>query len=216
MMKKRTFLLVFCALLVLSSAAMGTIAYMTDWAAAINTFSVGDMAIRVDESAVNPDGTLIEGADRVTGNDYHLLPGATYVKDPKVTMTKGSDSAYVRMLVTINRIKELNAIFPEGFLPEAHVSGWDATLWPCVGVTDNGDNTATYEFRYHTAVAAPMDADLSLEPLFTAITVPGSLTREQMSTIADLQITVVGEAVQSSNFPGETEAWAAFDAQEAN
>ncbi len=211
-MKRRTFLLVLCALLALSSAAMGTIAYMTDWTAAVNTFSVGDMEIRVDESAVNPDGTPIDGAARVTGNDYHLLPGATYVKDPTVTMLKGSDSAYVRMLVTINCMSELNAIFP-GFLPEEHVTGWDAALWPCTGVTDNGDNTATYEFRYHTAVITPADADFPLEPLFTAIHVPGDITGDQLSAIAALEIIVEGEAIQTSNFDSAQQAWEAFDAQ---
>lgn len=213
MMKKRSFLMLLCVLLVLSTAAMGTIAYMTDWAKVTNTFSVGNVDIRVDESAVNPDGTVIEGADRVTSNDYHLIPGATYVKNPMVTMAKGSESAHVRMLVTINCISELKAIFPEGFLPQEHVSGWSASIWPCVGMKDNGDNTVTYEFRYFEPVITPADEDKRLEPLFGSITVPGTLTNEQLKSIADLEIVVVGEAIQTGSFKDAAEAWNTYDAQ---
>ena len=129
-------------------------------------------------------------------------------------MEAGSEPSYVRMLVTINRVAELKAIFGEDFLPENYVTGWDSAIWACVGMTEGGDNTMTYEFRYHTIVDASEKAeDIQLEPLFTHFTVPGEVTGEQLATIFDLEIKVEGHAIQSATFASADEAWAAFDAQ---
>ena len=107
---------------------MGTLAYLTDRQEVVNTFTLGDVDIKVDEAPVTPDGKPIVGEDRVDGNEYHLIPGQTYTKDPTMTVLKGSEESYVRMMVTINRISELRAIFGQGFLPHEFIEGKDSNI----------------------------------------------------------------------------------------
>lgn len=211
--KTKALLTALCALLLVTVSVAGTLAYLTSRDEVVNTFAVGKVQIMLDEADVTPEGTPIDGADRVKGNEYHLIPGRTYTKDPTVTVKMGSEESYVRMLVTINKISELNAVFGD-FLPQDHVTGWDSAVWPCVATTNNGDNTVTYEFRYHTTVdASEATADVVLEPLFTTFTLPGEVDGDELETIRDLQITVVGHAIQRAGLDDADAAWAAFDAQ---
>ena len=104
----KALLMVLCAALLVAGSILGTLAYLTDQATATNTFTVGNVQIEVDEEKVTPDGTPTpEADDRVTENEYHLIPGQTYTKDPTMTVKAGSEESYVRMLVTINNYAEL-------------------------------------------------------------------------------------------------------------
>ncbi len=212
MNRKTNMILTMCAIIMLTvSCVMGTLALLTDTDEVVNTFTVGKVAISLDEAAVNTDGTPIEGANRVQGNSYHMIPGNTYVKDPTVTVIAGSEPSYIRMFVSIDKADELKAIFGDDFLPEEYVSGWDKSLWPCTGIKEK-DGVLTYEFRYHSIVdASDSDDDIVLDALFDSFTVPGEVRGEQLATIADMKITVVSHAMQSENFDDEEEAWKAFD-----
>lgn len=203
-----------CAVLLVVGSVMGTLAYLTDRQAVVNTFTVGNVDITVDEAPVTPDGEVIPGEDRVEGNDYHLIPGQTYTKDPTMTVKKGSEESYVRMMVTINCIAEMRAIFGDNFLPYDFFEGENSNVWVYEDTYENGDNTVTYEFRYHKSVDAfEATEDIVLEPLFTSFTIPGSMTGEQLATIADLEIRVEGHAIQTATFDSAAAAWVAFDAQ---
>lgn len=215
-MKKttKTLLAVLGVVLLMTAAVMGTVAYLTDTQEVVNTFTVGDVDIKLDETDVTPDGEPIEGADRVPGNEYHLIPGKSYVKDPTITVIAGSEESYIRMKVTINCISELQAIFGEGFLPHEYIEGKDSNIWIWESSVMNGDNTATYEFRYYKTVDAfESTEDIVLEPLFTSFTIPGEINNAQLATLADLEITVVGHAIQTVGFANADEAWIAFDGQ---
>lgn len=212
----KVLVVVLCAILLVVGSVMGTLAYLTDRQAVVNTFTVGDVDIKVDETPVTPDGEPIPGEDRVEENEYHLIPGQSYTKDPTMTVVKGSEESYVRMMVTINCISELRAIFGADFLPHEFIEGKDSNIWVYESTVENGDNTVTYEFRYHTTVDAfEATEDVVLEPLFTKINVPGEITGEQLATIADLEIRVEGHAIQTLSFDNADDAWAAFDAQMA-
>lgn len=215
-MKKttKTLLVVLGVIMLMTAAVMGTIAYLTDTQEVVNTFTVGDVDIKLDETEVTPDGEPVPGADRVPGNEYHLIPGKSYVKDPTVTVVAGSEESYVRMLVTINCASELQAIFGSEFKPGDYAEGMDGNIWNWVNTIDNGDNTVTYEFRYYKTVNAfEATEDIVLEPLFTSFTVPGEITNEQLATLDALEITVVGHAIQTVGLASADEAWAAFDGQ---
>ena len=108
--KSKALLLTLCAALLVAASVLGTMAYLTDTETVTNTFTVGKVDIKLDEAKVNPDGTPIEGAARVTGNEYHLLPGHTYTKDPTVTVKAGSESAYIRLKVTFNNATDIIAL----------------------------------------------------------------------------------------------------------
>lgn len=222
-MKKK--ILALCLVIVLAATAVigGTLAYFTDEADATNTFTVGKVKIELDETKVNPDGTPIPDEDRVTGNDYHLIPAHTYTKDPEVTVKAGSEPSYVRILVTLNKAKELKEIFGENFKAEDYVDGWDSTVWPCVKTTaDANANTITYEFRYHTVAEAPKSEDLRLLALFTHFTVPAEATVEDLAKLGDtdpseevdnsFKIDIKAQAIQADGFANADAAWTAFEA----
>lgn len=217
MKKSKVLLLTICAVLIVVTSVLGTLAYLTSEDTVVNTFTVGKVNIVLDETAVTPDGKPIDGADRVKENNYHLVPGMTYVKDPTVTVVKGSEESYVRMLVTINCYDALTEIFGASFLPQYFVSGWDNTAWVSTEVIDVDANadTATYEFRYKDTVEPPANEDVVLDALFESITVPGSMSADDMNSIKDLKITVVGHAIQAAGFADEDAAWTAF-ASEVN
>ncbi|MBQ7836711.1 MAG: hypothetical protein IJ389_05600 [Clostridia bacterium] len=215
-MKRNTkaILIAASALLALTMAVVGTVAFLISSQEVVNTFTVGQVHINLDEADVDEDGDPVEGADRVKGNEYHLVPGQTYTKDPTVTVLKGSEEAYVRMTVTLNKVAELKAILGDDFLPENYVAGWDRDVWNCVEITDNGDNTVTYEFRYYEIVDARDAADdVVLDALFDEFTLPGDFTNEDLKSIEGFKIVVQGHAIQATGFEDADAAWAAFNDQ---
>lgn len=105
--RRNALLLSFCAVLLVAASVFGTVAYMTSKDQVKNTFTVGKVAINLDEAKVTEDGKPVEGADRVKENSYKLLPGLTYTKDPMVTVLDGSEASYVRMKVTFNNARTI-------------------------------------------------------------------------------------------------------------
>ena len=209
--KRKALLLTFCAVLLVVASVLGTIAYLTSQDEVKNTFTVGQVAIKLDEAKVNPNGTPAEGADRVKANSYKLLPGHTYTKDPKVTVLNGSESSYSKMTVTFTKAKELDDIFtPNGADLMKIFGDYDAREWTYKGNTEDATaNTRTYEFWYKEAVGAPT-ADVKLDALFDSITVPSTINNDQLKTIGGMKITVNAYAIQADGFKTAKEAWDAF------
>ena len=203
--------LTLCAVLLVAASVLGTMAYLTSNDEVVNTFSVGSVAIKLDEAKANPDGSLVPNAERVKANSYKLIPGHTYNKDPMVTVLKGSESSYIKMTVTFTKAAQLDEIFaPNGADMTRIFNGYDRTNWIAKGNTENAaDNTRTYEFWYKEAVAAP-DADVALDALFDSITVPGSITNDQLKAIEGMTITVNAYAIQADGFTNAAEAWEKF------
>lgn len=210
--RSKALLLALCAVLLVTASVLGTMAYLTSNDEVVNTFSVGSVAIKLDEAKANTDGSLAEGAARVKANDYKLLPGHTYNKDPMVTVLNGSEPSYIKMTVTFSRANELDAIFAsDGANLISIFNGYDATNWIYKNNTkDATANTRTYEFWYKETVGAP-DADVALDALFDSITIPGEITKEQLATIAGMTITVNAYAIQADGFATADAAWAAIN-----
>lgn len=210
--RSKALLLTLCAVLLVAATIFGTMAYLTSTDTVTNTFTVGKVNIKLDEAKANPDGSLVANADRVKANEYKLLPGHTYNKDPMVTVLSGSESSYVKMTVTFSKANELDAIFaPDGADLTSIFNGYDAANWIAKGNTkDETANTRTYEFWYKEAVAAPT-ADVALDALFDSITVPGEITGAQLATIEGMTITVNAYAIQADGFADADAAWAAFN-----
>ncbi len=114
--RTKALLLTLCAVLLVAATVFTTVAYLKSTDEVVNTFTVGKVKITLDEAEVTSDGTPVEGADRVKSNEYHLLPGHTYTKDPTVTVEKGSDESYIRMKVTFN---QANALLSGNILVDA-------------------------------------------------------------------------------------------------
>lgn len=207
--KTKALLLSFCAVLLVSAFMVGTLAYLTSTTNAVNnTFTVGSVKISLDEAKVDLDGTPVQGASRVTENNYKLIPGHTYTKDPQVHIETGSEPCYVRMLVTISKFDALSALYDDNWTP----TKWDMIAgvgWDYYGdgfSVDNDAKTATFEFRCDT-VQNPGD----MPALFNSFTVNGELSSDQISTLEGMEITVEAEAIQADGFDNATDAFTALD-----
>lgn len=212
-MKKKILVACLCVALAVLTIAGTTLAYLTSHDQVTNTFTVGNVQIKLDEAKANTDGSLVPNAARVKANSYKLIPGHIYNKDPMVTVLEGSEESYIKMTVTFTKAAELDAIFaPNGADMISIFNGYDSSNWIAKGNTkDTTANTRTYEFWYKEAVAAPT-ADVALDALFDSITVPGTITNTQLATIADMTITVNAYAIQADGFATADAAWAAYPA----
>lgn len=211
---KKALLFTFCAVLLVVASVLGTMAYLTSSETVTNTFTVGNVSIKLDEANVKANGEYETDKDNRTedGNEYHLLPGHTYIKDPTVTVKAGSEESYVRMIVTINEQNDLDEIFAPG-LRLNEFFGEKSTDWTFYGDVENTDNnTRSYEFRYIKTVAAPNE-DVKLDALFETIKVPGEITNSDLKKLAGLKIDVEAHAIQADGFETENAAWEAFDKQ---
>lgn len=206
-------ILAFCAAALVTCSVLGTLAYLKATSeVARNTFTIGNVSLSLDETKVDLYGDPVAGAERVLSNKYKLIPNHTYTKDPTVTVAKGSEKCYVRMIVTITDIADMKLVFGEDFLPQDLVDGtWDASTWLTTGVvTDNKDGSYSYEFRYKDIVDAAQD-DATLPPLFTKIAIDETISADSLEKLTDMEICIVAHAIQSHGFDNADAAWAAWE-----
>lgn len=101
---RRILLLLACAVLLVSLSVGATLAYLTSTDEVENTFTVGDVQIKLDEAKVNTEtGKAVEPEERIDdGNKLvRMVPGRLIDKDPTVTVLAGSEDCYVRVKVTV-------------------------------------------------------------------------------------------------------------------
>lgn len=217
MTHKKKLLTALVCLLVMSVTIVGTLAWLTDREEVVNTFTVGNVDITVNESEVDENGKPT-GGDRVVKNEYRLLPGCEYLKDPTMTVEAGSVDSYVRMILTVHNASDVQAIIDSCELNDYAdlFDGWNEAAWLYEDFTeDTAADTISFEFRYHMVVPESDQATV-LEPLFTSLVVPGKVTGEELAALQEggFQMNVVGHAIQTAGFDGDVDAaWAAFDAQ---
>ena len=92
--KRKAVTAVLAAVVLLTGALFGTLAYFTDQETVTNTFTIGKVGITLDEMDVKPDGTK-DTDERVLENVYHLIPGTTYIKDPTIHVDEDSEDCYL-------------------------------------------------------------------------------------------------------------------------
>lgn len=107
---KKVVALLLCAVLLVVGSVTGTMAYLTSQDSVQNTFTVGKVAITLDEAGVNEYGQYVDvdengdkgttpqndpAENRVKNNTYNLLPGKTYPKDPIVHVDASSEDCWV-------------------------------------------------------------------------------------------------------------------------
>ena len=111
-MKKKILAIVLCVAMLAIAIVGGTMAYFTDTKAQTNTFTTGNVSIKLDEVVVqkvedstkDTYGDLVakgDGSRTEDDQDYgKLYPGQKIAKDPTITNT-GSEDAYIAAKITV-------------------------------------------------------------------------------------------------------------------
>lgn len=168
-----------------------------------------------DNIVLNPgeDDEQIIPPGKDDENEYNIVPGVEYLKDPTVTVLKNSEEAYVRMQVEITNyaaVKAALGVADDEILPML-APDLNTTDWQLNAVTVDGD-VLKHEFRYKETVEAGT-TDVELPALFETFTVPGTLDRDQLQAIAGMKMNVLGQAIQAATFDNADDAWKAFGEQ---
>lgn len=191
-MKKKTkaLMLVLCAVLLVTASVLGTMAYLTSTDKVVNTFTVGKVAITLDEAQVKEDGTPVAGAARVKENAYHLLPGHTYTKDPTVHVQANSEDSFIFVKVE-NGIANYEA--GTTIVAQIAENGWK----PLTGV-------ANVYYKDYTKRAEITDL-----PVFGNFTIAdhANATDGWNNFSAETKVTVTAYAVQQDGFASAAAAW---------
>ena len=223
MTKKKIVSLCLVAVLVVMAIAGATVAYFNDTKTETNTFTVGNIQIKLDETDITDSTKRTE-----TGNDYgDMYPGRTVTKDPTVHNV-GANSAYIRAKVTINNalnmlpllfqdvtIADGTTIDQQYFQYFTALVGQLGEGWSYVDFDpDFNTGDLTFVFKYDDVLAK----DASTTPLFSSLTIPASYDGKDAygGYIAKsvTNMVVVAEAMQVEGFNDWADAFAKYDAQQ--
>lgn len=220
MTKKKIVSLCLAAVLVVMAIAGATVAYFNDTKTETNTFTLGNVQIKLDETDITDTTKRTEN-----GNDYGAMyPGRTVTKDP-VVHNVGANSAYIRAKVTItggvNMLPQLfqDMTFENGTtFDEMYFQYFTALVgelgegWTFVG-TDGSGADITFVFKYDNVLAKGTDTT----PIFSSLTIPASYDGKDANGgyIAEsvTNMTIVAEAMQVESFDTWEAAFTAFDGQ---
>ena len=211
---RRILLTLACAVLLVSLSVGATLAYLTSTTNVVeNTFTVGKVKIDLDEADVDQYGVVIAGNDRVEENEYKLLPGHTYTKDPIVYVEAGSEQCYVFVKV----VNQIAAIEDSTNTIAAQIAAND---WLPLMVDGNRvDNV----FYYETIVdAREVTTDIQL-PVFESFKISGAVLNgvnegeekvegqlyitDYTTEDNDTVVTIQAYAIQSDGFATAADAW---------
>lgn len=196
-MKKKTkaLMLVLCAVLLVTASVLGTMAYLTSTEKVVNTFTVGKVAITLDEAKVDPDGTAVTPAERVKGNAYHLLPGHTYTKDPTVHVQANSEDSFIFV-----KVENGIASYEAGTTIAAQIA---ANGWQPLKDDKNVDVKNVYYKTYTKS------AEITNLPVFGNFTIADRANAADSwnNFSAETKVTVTAYAVQQDGFASAAAAW---------
>lgn len=171
----------------------GTLAYLTSTDSVSNTFSVGQVAITLDEAPVDANGQETTGA-RVKTNAYKLMPGHEYDKDPTVHFQAGSEASYLFVKVD------------NGIAGAESTEGSYKSI--ATQITDNSWTALEGETGVYYKQVAANTGDAAIDyPVFEGFTVSGALTNTQLANFNNKTITVTAYAIQADGFETAAEAW---------
>lgn len=191
---KKALLLALCAVLLVVSTVFATLAYLTSTTEVVtNTFTVGDIVITLDETDVDVYGKK-DGETRVLKNDYKLIPGHNYTKDPTIHVEAGSEECYLFVKVTdeIAAIQDANTVATQ----------MDGNKW----LPLSGEEGVYY--LKDTINASKSDKDIDV-PVFADFTIKGDA---EVAGYDGKTITVQAYAVQKDGFDTAAKAWEAASA----
>ena len=214
-MSKRKLLLVAMSLCMVAILAMGTtLAYLTDYEAETNVFTVGNVDITLDET-FDPE-------------DAKLLPGIDVEKKVNVTNV-GTENAFVRVHIAIPTILDSGSDDMPEFAAYNNTLHWNMTkasmadgLWNW-NADKNGANypgnggtwntyEATVEGTVYTVYVATYETALkpneqtaadAIHKVYLDVKLDNADIEKIIDELGEIKILVAAEAVQEAGFEGD-------------
>ena len=203
---KKAALLLCSAVLLVCISIGATVAYLTSKDTVVNTFTVGNVAITMDETKVDENGTPIQGVDRVQANTYKLMPGHTYTKDPTIHVSDTSEEAYLGVKVVFENSAEADEKLSLNML--SIFSGFIAENWTIQEKTQE-DNDVYYLLTRKNTVTKNDNIEL-----FDYVVIPDEMTNEQIAYLNNIRMEITAYAVQKDGFSSAADALKAAFATE--
>lgn len=192
---RKALLLSLCAVMLVTASVLGTVAYLTSQDQVVNTFTVGNVAITLDEKDV--DNSTPGENDRDKANAYKLMPGHNYEKDPIVHVDANSEDCYLFVKV-VNEIANIEA--EKTVAQQMAEKGWAAV--------DAANGIYVYTTDKTNPAVVTKGSNITV---FENFTIAGNVDNTTLATYANKTITVNAYAIQADGFAGKTasEIWAA-------
>lgn len=189
-MKTRTkaLTLALCAVLLVVATVFATMAFLTSKDSVTNTFTVGNVAITLDEADVDNSNTDTTSEGRDKANKYHLIPGHTYDKDPTIHVTEGSEDCWLFVKVE-NGLEKAEAEGATSIASQMAANGW--------ALVDGETNI----YAYKEIVTAETGKNVVV---FESFKIAGNTDVEDFK---DANITVTAYAIQADGFDTSAIAW---------
>lgn len=185
--KTKALALALCAVLLVVTTVFVTMAFLTSKDTVTNTFTVGKVTITLDEADVKSDGTYVSNKDaRVDANEYKLIPGHTYIKDPTIHVADDSEECWLFVKVE-NGLANAEAEGATSIASQMAAKGWTKV-----------DDTDVY--AYATKQVAGADV-----VVFDTFKIAGTT---DVSQYEDAEIVVTAYAIQADGFATAAAAWA--------
>lgn len=187
----KVFLSLLALVLVVGCAVGGTIAWLTATTApVVNTFTYGKIKIELTET---------------TGAEYKIIPGVNISKDPKVTVTAGSEACW--LFVKVGEANWPTFIDEDGRKVSYDIAdGWtalDATNYPGVYYREVDAVTADTNFNVLAGDTTYPNG---------VVTVSENLTKAEVNGITTQPtLTFTAYAVQKDGIDTVADAWAKVD-----
>lgn len=184
---RKALLLSLCAVMLVTASVLGTMAYLTSTDEVVNTFTVGNVAITLDETDV--DNSTPGDNDRDQANHYKLMPGHTYQKDPIIHVDADSEDCYLfvkvdNQITTIEAEKTVDQQMTE--------KGWTEVE----GAED------VYVYTQSGALKVVKGGDNVT--VFDTFKVSGDVDNKALASYAGKEINVTAYAIQADGFDGKT------------
>lgn len=200
--KLRKFLMLVSSALLLVCVTVGaTVAYLTaETGPVTNTFTIGNVRFALsgglDEADVDEYGEPIEGAERVTANEYKLLPGHNYTKDPTVHVDANSDAAWLFVTVD-NQIAAIEA--------GTTIANQITNTYKWNELKDSEGNLLAYYKEL------PAETDAKDYIVFSEFTLKDDLSSTTLDKYNDKKVIINAYLIQKDGFTTADLAWAEID-----
>lgn len=177
-MKKatKTLLLMLCAVVLVVSSILGTVAYLTSEATVENTFTVGKVEITLTEAKLDVQtGKKLTGeaAADVTGmQEIELVPGRVIEKNPVIKVADDSEECYLFVKV-------------ENGLTSVGTINWAGSKWKPV------DGTQFWKYTDKVSAGTPV-------PVFESFTCKDDITKYD-NGVNGSALNITAYAVQAEN-----------------